>query len=164
MMSEVSFRWIPRMLTPEQKACRQQLSEKNLDMLGVNSENFFSRIIKGDGIWVHHHDPESKQESMQWKHKGSPNPKKFRVQQSARKITATVFWDSEGVLLLESMPHKTILLDTPMLPQCWLYAWISNRNAVESWQQVSCCFIAMHPHTQVTHIAGCYMEMWLHRA
>ena len=35
------------------------------------------------------------------------------VQQSAGKIMATVFWDPEGVLLLEFMPHKaTIIGDT----------------------------------------------------
>ena len=31
MMSLVSSRWVPRMLTPEQKTCRQQFSEENLD-------------------------------------------------------------------------------------------------------------------------------------
>ena len=41
MMSKVSSRWVARMLTPEQKACRQQFSEENLDMLRENSENFF---------------------------------------------------------------------------------------------------------------------------
>ena len=38
-----------------------------------------------------------------------PTPKKFHVQQSAGKITPTVFWDSEGVLLLEFTPHKTTI-------------------------------------------------------
>ena len=74
MMSKVSSRWVPRMLTPEQKACHQQFSEENLDMLRANQENFFSRIITGDETWVHHHDPETKQESMQWKRKGFPTP------------------------------------------------------------------------------------------
>ena len=64
MMSKVSSRWVPRMLTPEQKACRQQFSEENLDMLRANSENV-SRIITGDETWVHHHDSEAKQMFMQ---------------------------------------------------------------------------------------------------
>ena len=97
------------MLTPEQKACLQQFSDENLDMHIANPENFFSRIIAGDETWVHHQDPETKQESMQWKHKGSPTRKKCCVQQSAGKIMATVFWDSEGVLLLKFMPHKTTI-------------------------------------------------------
>ena len=41
IMSKFSSRWEPRMLTPEQKACRQQFSEENLDTLRANQENFF---------------------------------------------------------------------------------------------------------------------------
>ena len=44
MLSKVNSRWVPRMLTPEQKACSQQFSEENLDMLRANPDNFFSRI------------------------------------------------------------------------------------------------------------------------
>ena len=32
----------------EQKACRQEFSGENLDMLRGNQENFFPRIISGD--------------------------------------------------------------------------------------------------------------------
>ncbi len=46
---------------------------------------------------------------MQWTHQGSPPPKKFKVQKSAGKIMATVFWDIEGILLIEYMPHKTTI-------------------------------------------------------
>jgi histone-lysine N-methyltransferase SETMAR len=45
---------------------------------------------------------------MQWKHKTSPTPKMFRVEKSAGKITATVFWDEKGVLL-QFMPQKTTI-------------------------------------------------------
>ena len=48
MMPKISYRWVPRMLTPEQKACRQQFSEENLDMLRANSGNFASRSITWD--------------------------------------------------------------------------------------------------------------------
>ena len=61
VMSQVSSRWITRILTPDQKACRHQFSEENLDMLRVNPENLFSRIIIADETWVHRHDPETKQ-------------------------------------------------------------------------------------------------------
>ena len=47
MMSKVSSRLVPRMLTTEQKACRQQFSEENLEMIRVNSENF-SKIITNE--------------------------------------------------------------------------------------------------------------------
>ena len=36
--------------------------------------------VTGDETWLHHWDPETKKESMQWKHPGSPPPKNFRTQ------------------------------------------------------------------------------------
>ncbi|GJQ68620.1 hypothetical protein Trydic_g17168 [Trypoxylus dichotomus] len=46
---------------------------------------------------------------MTWKHLNSPTPKKFKVQQSAKKIMATVFWDMRGILLIELLPPKTTI-------------------------------------------------------
>ena len=67
-------------------------------------KNYYRRWNMGP-----HHDPETKQESMQWKHKGFPIPKKC-VQQSARNIKATVFFFfGSGVFVLEFMPHKTTI-------------------------------------------------------
>ncbi|UYV80644.1 hypothetical protein LAZ67_19001202 [Cordylochernes scorpioides] len=52
-------------------------------------------------IWGNHFTPESKQQSMQWRHSGSPPPKKAKTVPSAGKVIVSVFWDSEGVLLLD---------------------------------------------------------------
>ncbi|CAH2103708.1 unnamed protein product [Euphydryas editha] len=38
---------------------------------------------------------------MQWHKKSTEPPKKFKVSQSAGKLMATVFWDSEGILLID---------------------------------------------------------------
>lgn len=38
---------------------------------------------------------------MQWQKKGAAPPKKLKVSKSAGKIMATVFWDSEGILLID---------------------------------------------------------------
>jgi len=95
-MSKVSSRWVPRMLTAFQRQARVECCADNLQLLGDNPDDFYKRIVTGDETWVHHWDPETKMESMQWKHKGSPTPKKFRTQPSAGKIMATIFWDCEG--------------------------------------------------------------------
>jgi hypothetical protein len=62
-------------------------------------EEFLSRIVIGDETWVHHYEPESKRQSMEWKHPGSPTKKKFKAQSSAGKEMLTVFWDSKGSIL-----------------------------------------------------------------
>ena len=41
---------------------------------------------------------------MEWQHSGSSRPKKFRVQKSAGKVLASIFWDQEGILLIDYLP------------------------------------------------------------
>jgi len=41
---------------------------------------------------------------MEWQHSGSPRPKKFRVQKSAEKFLASIFWDQDGILLIDYLP------------------------------------------------------------
>jgi len=53
--------------------------------------------------------PESKVESMQWRHALSPPPRKFRTLQSAGKFMATILWDSKGLLLIDYLPPKTTM-------------------------------------------------------
>jgi hypothetical protein len=43
---------------------------------------------------------ETKEQSKQWMHTHSPKkPKMFKQTLSARKLTATIFWDRKGVLM-----------------------------------------------------------------
>ena len=41
---------------------------------------------------------------MEWRHSGSPRPKKFRVQKSAGKVLASIFWDQDGILIIDYLP------------------------------------------------------------
>jgi len=58
-----------------------------------------------DETWLYHYDPETKQQSTEWRHSGSPRPKKFRVQKSTGKIFASIFWDQDGFLLIDCLPN-----------------------------------------------------------
>jgi hypothetical protein len=68
-------------------------------------QEFLSRIVTGDEMGVHHYEPESKRQSMEWKHPGSPKKKKIKTQSSAGNVMLTVFWDSKGPIL-EDYPEK----------------------------------------------------------
>ncbi|XP_026321065.1 protein GVQW3-like [Hyposmocoma kahamanoa] len=94
--SKISARRVPRMLTPLQKQVRVECSKGFLELCSENPSGIFERIVTGDETCVHHYDPESKQESMQWHKKGTDPPKKFKVCPSAGKLMATVFWDFKG--------------------------------------------------------------------
>ena len=66
-----------------------------------------SRIVTGGETWVFHITPESKQQSLHLKHTGSPKRKMFKQTFPTRKIMCAVFWDRQGVLLVEFLPRGT---------------------------------------------------------
>ena len=39
--------------------------------------------------------------SKQWKHPGSPSPKKFKRVYSAGNVMTSIFWDSQGVIMID---------------------------------------------------------------
>jgi histone-lysine N-methyltransferase SETMAR len=101
---KICSRWVPRQLTEEHKKTRMGLSLEHLQRYERYGDSFISRIVTGDETWVHNYTPESKAESMTWKHPGSPPVQKFKTAQSVGKVMATVFWDIHGLLLLDFAP------------------------------------------------------------
>jgi len=79
------------MLSNEIKAERVCISRELLEYFEKEGEDFLKKIITGDETWVHHYDPENKRQSMEYRHKESPQPKKFKTHASAGKVTLTVF-------------------------------------------------------------------------
>ncbi|UYV62056.1 hypothetical protein LAZ67_1007664 [Cordylochernes scorpioides] len=77
-LRKLSARWVPKLLTPDQKAVRRKLSSDNLALFEVNPEEFVNIFVIMDETWAHHFTPESKQQSMQWRYSGSPPPGKPR--------------------------------------------------------------------------------------
>ena len=111
LYSKVSARWVPKMLTEDHKLARVSACQQLLDRFNAEGEVFLERIVTGDETWVHHYTPETKRSSMQWKHVASPSPRKFRLQRSAGKVMATVFWDIKGVLLLDFLERNHTVTD-----------------------------------------------------
>ncbi|GFR79858.1 histone-lysine N-methyltransferase SETMAR [Elysia marginata] len=106
---KVSARWVPRQLTVEMKAQRKTICTQLLERFTHDGERFLRSIITGDESWVHHYDPESKMQSMQYRHKNSPALKKFKVIATARKVLLTIFWDMEGIVHIEFLEQGTTI-------------------------------------------------------
>ena len=106
-MRKVSSRWVPRMLTDDNKAARMGICEAMLTRDDGMHGAFFSSIVTMDETWMPFFNPETKRQSAQWKHIGSPPPKKFRVSASAEKMMVAMFWDSDGVILTHCIPQGT---------------------------------------------------------
>lgn len=102
---KVCARWVPRQLTDELKQTRLDVCTQLLQRYQSEGNAFMESIITGDESWVHHYEPETKRQSMQWQHLGSPSPKKFKLGPSAGKVMITVFWDKRGIILIEFLPQ-----------------------------------------------------------
>jgi len=102
---KVAARWVPRLLTVENRSVRVAMSKQLLALYRPDPEKFLQRLVTGDESWVHHYEPESKQQSMQWIGANSPTPKKARTVPSAGKLMGTFFWDSEGIILIDYLPR-----------------------------------------------------------
>jgi hypothetical protein len=77
--------------------------------LELEGNTFLQWTVTSDGTWVCHFTPESKRSSIEWWHERSPSPKKFKVQPSAGKPMASVFWNSEGMIHVDILPpHATV--------------------------------------------------------
>jgi len=97
------------MLSNEMKAERVPTYRELLERFEKEGEGFLKKIITDDETWVHHYDPENKRQSMEYRHKESPQPKKFKTQASAGKVMLTVFWNSERVVLADFLEKETTI-------------------------------------------------------
>ncbi|CAH2090560.1 unnamed protein product [Euphydryas editha] len=108
-MEKLCARWVPRLLTVDQKLTRKTVSIENLALYKRNLSEFLRRFITVDETWIHHYTPESKQQSKQWIGPGEPTPKKAKNILSANKFMATVFWDGKGIIFINYLEKgKTI--------------------------------------------------------
>jgi len=90
-MKKVSARWVPRMLTDEQKQNHVSVCTDLLCHLQAQLQILLDRIVTQNETWVHHFYPETIRQSMVRKHANSSNPKKFNVTPSTGKARLLFF-------------------------------------------------------------------------
>ena len=81
-------------------------------------EKLLENVITGDESWVFQHNPETKQQSYQWKSVSSPRPKKAHMQRLQVKVMLITFFDQQEMVHHEFGPkgqtvnqhfHKEVL-------------------------------------------------------
>jgi len=100
-MPKLSAKWVPKCLKADQKRQRFQSSEQILEFFRRDPNDFLSRLVTMDETLLYQYYAETKQQWMEWRHSGSPRPEKFRVQKSAGKFPASIFWAQDGILLID---------------------------------------------------------------
>jgi hypothetical protein len=133
--SKVCARRVPRSLTEEHKEQRKIICSELLARYEAEGDDFLSTIITGNETWIHHFEPETKSQSMEWHHTASPQKKKFKP--SASKIMAIVYWDCEGAILIDVLTRGQT---------------INSDVYVETLKKLKRRFRRVQPHKYVTKV------------
>ena len=97
-MRKLSAMWVPKFLNADQKSQRCQSSEQLLEFFRRDPNDFQSQLLTMDKTWLYHYDPETKQQSVEWRHSGLPRP-------SQKIPSAKIRWKSSRLDFLESRRH-----------------------------------------------------------
>ena len=93
----------------EQKSDRLSVCRDLLDMMQLEGEKFWQRLITTDESWLPYYNPETKAQSREWRRKGEGHPLKPKTVQSIGKVMITVFWDSRGIIMIDYLPMHNII-------------------------------------------------------
>ncbi|UYV81788.1 hypothetical protein LAZ67_20002368 [Cordylochernes scorpioides] len=102
-MIRTSSKFVPRILTEEQKEVRMDVCKNMVEMTRTDPE-WMQKIITGDETWVYQYDPETKPQSSQWIERGEPKPKKARFTKSKDKTLLVSFFYINGLVHHEFIP------------------------------------------------------------
>lgn len=103
-MRRIAAKFVPRLLSNDQKESRVIACTDLKEQL-KNDPRFMEKVITGDETWIYGYDPETKQQSSQWKSPASPRPKKARQVRSNVKSMMIVFFDINGIVHKEFVPR-----------------------------------------------------------
>jgi len=77
-----------------------------LELFCHNPNDFLPRSVTMGETWRYHYDPDTKQQSMEWRHSGSPRPapKNSECKNPLEKFSPRIFWDQDGILFIDYLP------------------------------------------------------------
>jgi len=72
-------RWVPSLLTPDNKRNRETTSEHCLTLFKRNPKEFLRRFVTVDETRIHWYTPNTNEKSKQWTSPGEHAPKKAKA-------------------------------------------------------------------------------------
>ena len=103
-MKRVAAKFVPHVLTADQKQSRVDACLELKEHLEIDPD-LFSKVITDDESWFYAYDPETKQQSSEWKSSNSPLPKKAWRVKSNVKMMLISFFDANGIVHSEFVPN-----------------------------------------------------------
>ena len=90
-MQKICVRFVPRVLREDQKERRCHDSREMVDLINSDPTVLDALVTCGESS-IYRYDPKTKRQSSQWKHAGSPRPKKARQSKSTHRLLMILFF------------------------------------------------------------------------
>ena len=87
---KICAKFVPRVLRDQKE--RHCHDSREMVELFNSDPAVLDALVTCDESWIYCYDPETKRQSSQWKHAGSPRPKKARLSKSTHKLLMISFW------------------------------------------------------------------------
>ena len=94
---KISARWVPHILTDEQKRRRVETAKMLLKLFPKYTERAFANVVTGDETWVHYFEPVRKVRNKIWASKYGKRPTIAKRSSSAKKVLYAIFFTSKGL-------------------------------------------------------------------
>ena len=85
-LRKVCARWVPHLLTEEQKTQRLKCARELLKTYKGCNSRVISNLLTGDETWVHMFQPQRRADNKQWKRKDKQKKKKKKKKKNARVL------------------------------------------------------------------------------
>ena len=104
-MQRICGKFVPRVLWEGKKERRCHNSREMVELNNSDSA-VLDALVTCDESWIYCYDPETKRQNSQWKHAGSPRPKKARQSKYTHKMLMIPFFDSTGIIYMHWVPTR----------------------------------------------------------
>ena len=103
-MRKICTKFVQRVLREDQKERGCHDSREMVELINFDPA-VLDALVTCVESWIYCFDPETKRQSSQWNHAGSPRPKKARQSKSTHKLLMIpFFFDSTGMIYMHWVP------------------------------------------------------------
>ena len=103
-LRKVCARWVPHLLTKEQKTQRLKCARELLKTYKSCNSRVISNLLTGDETWVHMFEPQRRADIKQWKQKDQKRPCITKRTISSKKMLYAIFFNSSGPVVQVPCP------------------------------------------------------------
>lgn len=104
-LKRVCKRWVPRLLTPEQRGGRIATCRELSDRFEAEGEDLVARLVTGEEAFVTYYQPDRRPSSTSFR-QGSDRSK---MGNSRFRVLYSIFYDTQGLLLAHPVPDQSAM-------------------------------------------------------